>query len=415
MSSKPSRKFASARSGIISLNQKELKYELKKLELAKRQYETNHYHEQRKMITRFATKISRSSSNLETLFNSNNSNNSTTPNSTNLVAPTTTANNSTNSLTNSLRISSQFKSNNDIPVHETNPKTLTPILTNSNGSNYKKKEKKNVKWNDSVVDKENDLNGNQSNGSNSNFNSYSYRPSLYEMNKRYDEFKLKNPYSEPNVILPQLIAPKRTYSSRPNSSNGSHKEHLKSNDEMSKSKFLNLINEKNTVFYSYKNSKGQPVCSGYDNYIFNMANAKLTPRKPIDQTNENNDKKLFRNVLFDGPGLRRSHTTVGVPTSTAISNTISSSLLRESTNATAQALKLIFYKTDDTPSTTRPTSQLTTTSNDTSSTKNISSTPSTTTRSYSEASLTREDNKLYHDSFKTQSIRSLTFKQIVTY
>jgi hypothetical protein len=186
--SKANRKFSSARSGIVSLNQKELKYELKKLELAKRQYETNHYHEQRKMITRFATKLSRSSSNLETLFNntSANSNNPTSINNMNATtaSSTVTPTNLTSKITEP-----------ETPVLEQQQaaKRLTPILSQSSNDPSKKKEKKNVKWNENVVDKEAaaSFESGYQVGSNSNFNTYSYRPSLYEMTKRYDEFKVK--------------------------------------------------------------------------------------------------------------------------------------------------------------------------------------------------------------------------------
>ena len=72
---KTTRKKISLRSGIFTLTQKELKQELEKIELARRQYRNAHAREQRKIITRLAFKFIRSSSDLEHLtFNSNNNN-----------------------------------------------------------------------------------------------------------------------------------------------------------------------------------------------------------------------------------------------------------------------------------------------------------------------------------------------------
>ena len=56
--------------GLISLNQMELKHELKRIELCRRQYELSFEHEQRKLITRIANKLIHSNSNLDVLFKS---------------------------------------------------------------------------------------------------------------------------------------------------------------------------------------------------------------------------------------------------------------------------------------------------------------------------------------------------------
>ena len=71
---KTTRKKISFRSGILTLTQKELKHEIEKIELARRQYRNAHAREQRKIITRLAFKFIRSSSDLEHLnFNKNSS------------------------------------------------------------------------------------------------------------------------------------------------------------------------------------------------------------------------------------------------------------------------------------------------------------------------------------------------------
>lgn len=78
---KTTRKKVSLRSGIFTLTQKELKQELEKIELARRQYRNAHAREQRKIITRLAFKFIRSSSDLEHLtFNNNNKNSSSLSN-----------------------------------------------------------------------------------------------------------------------------------------------------------------------------------------------------------------------------------------------------------------------------------------------------------------------------------------------
>ncbi len=209
-------------------------------------------------------------------------------------------------------------------------------------------------------------------------------------------------------------------SSKPNliSVHGSALNIGKPNEEFlsPKNKFLNMLNEKtNPVFYSYKNSKGQPVCSGYDNYIFNVSNTKsaTSPRKPADQT-----MNLHAKLLNNSNGLRKNSNA---------SQLGSPSLLRDSTNASA--LKLIFYKGDE-PAIIRPTSQMampTHSGTILESRPSVSALPGArmsssanvaqpaSSRSYSEPLMARDDNKLFYDSFKTQAIRSLTFKQIVTY
>ena len=55
--------------GLVSLNQMELKNELKRIELCRRQYELSYIHEQRKLITRIANKLIHSNSNLDAIFN----------------------------------------------------------------------------------------------------------------------------------------------------------------------------------------------------------------------------------------------------------------------------------------------------------------------------------------------------------
>lgn len=57
--------------GLDTLNQMDLKHELKRIELSRRQYELSFEHEQRKLITRIANKLIHSNSNLDVLFKAN--------------------------------------------------------------------------------------------------------------------------------------------------------------------------------------------------------------------------------------------------------------------------------------------------------------------------------------------------------
>ena len=83
---KTTKKKITFRSGILTLTQKELKHEIEKIELARRQYRNAHAREQRKTITRLAFKLIRSSSDLDHLnFNKNSSSMSYTSTSQNSV------------------------------------------------------------------------------------------------------------------------------------------------------------------------------------------------------------------------------------------------------------------------------------------------------------------------------------------
>lgn len=65
-SKKPSR---INRSGLNSLNEKELKSEINRIDLSKKQYEIFYSYEQRKIVTRLATKLIRSTSHLGMILN----------------------------------------------------------------------------------------------------------------------------------------------------------------------------------------------------------------------------------------------------------------------------------------------------------------------------------------------------------
>lgn len=63
---------ANNNNGLYTLNQMELKHELKRIDLSRRQYEMAFEHEQRKLITRIANKLIHSNSNLDVIFKASN-------------------------------------------------------------------------------------------------------------------------------------------------------------------------------------------------------------------------------------------------------------------------------------------------------------------------------------------------------
>ena len=84
--------------------------------------------------------------------------------------------------------------------------------------------------------------------------------SLYELNKKYDELRLKYPDREPKVLLPLLVSANRRepatnlLGSRQNSELIAD-EHRRKIDACKKT-FLTLVDSENSGFYSYKDSNG---------------------------------------------------------------------------------------------------------------------------------------------------------------
>jgi len=410
------------RNGIITLTQKELKHELEKIELARRQYRNSHSREQRKIITRLATKLIRSSSDLEHLNFENRANksNSSSNNSLNnesdreelnnsfrrgktfSALPSLERKNSDFSMENSIRRTNSGKPN-------ANSKANTPSLLRSsirrsksdfsfdnvseNGSeeytsreDAPKKSKKNVKWNEEVLERETTKEEKHEKKS-SNLDSQSPPNSptvnlshrfnnitLHEINRKYDDFMMRYPDSQPNVIIPQLLSTKtKAFSENKETKRASvSSEGHKINKEYTNN-FLSLLNDE-SGFYTYKNNKGEDICSGYDNYLKQLQENLTNPKSNVNIQQEN--EKKFVNPF--------NHTTPP-PTPLAIRN------LRQFRND-ANNLSMPNLKAGSMPI------------------RSISA------NTYKQELIRRrreEEDKISNDAIRILSIKSLTFKPVV--
>ena len=255
---KPSK--SNSRQGLFSLNEKELRSELKRIELSKRQYETLYSHEQRKVITRFATKLARSSSTLENIINQDFSSTCTTPS---LQRTPTFFEPRQN-----ISIKSLLKSNDDASI----------------SSQDGQKVKKNVKWNPDLFNTE-DSDYNDTSSLTVNLKN---RPSFYDVNKKYDELRLTLSNPPPKVMLPHLISANR----RSNSEIGGFKQSSNYYFDVHKStlenknKFLHALETEETGFQSYKN------CLGYDNFRNLLSSSANISSK---EANDLSKGKAFKN------------------------------------------------------------------------------------------------------------------------
>lgn len=233
------RKTGKTRQGLFSLNEKELRNELKRIDLSKRQYENSYLHEQRKVITRFATKLVRSSSTLENVIHNNNEYHSasTTPS----ISRTPT--NIFFEPRPSTSLKSLFKSNDSC----------------SEASQDNSKRKKSVKWNPELFEKEN---SDYSDISTFSLTSQKNKPTFYEVNKKYDELKLSLSNPPPKIMLPQLLSANRRANTELNGfkQNQSVYVDVQKSSVENKKKFLRAIESDNSGFHSYN------TCLGYDNF-----------------------------------------------------------------------------------------------------------------------------------------------------
>lgn len=239
MSRSPSlgQRSSKTRQGLFSLNEKELRSELKRIELCKRQYENFYLHEQRKMITKFATKIMRSSSTLENVIGNEPGLGSVIP------SMSRTPTNIFFEPRPSTSVKSVFKSNDNF----------------SEASQENPKRKKSVKWNPEVFEKEN---SDYTDISSLSISVQKNKPSYYEVNKKYDELKLSLSNPPAKIMLPQLISSNR----RSNTELSGFKQgqnfnvDLQKNSSENKKRFLRAIESDNSGFHSYN------TCLGYDNF-----------------------------------------------------------------------------------------------------------------------------------------------------
>ena len=178
-----------------------------------------------------------------------------------------------------------------------NDTSLTVTDTSESG---KIKPKKNVKWNESLLAKEKEKEREKESSEKAALTPMksltlssiaqmhkNNNITLHQVNKKYDEFMLMNPDSEPNVIIPQLISFKHSSSGgsagsskRPNSSTLDDQKKI---NKIFADKFSTIINddEGESGFYSYKNDKGEEICGGYDNYVRQL---ELNQENPVKMT-----------------------------------------------------------------------------------------------------------------------------------
>jgi hypothetical protein len=128
--------------------------------------------------------------------------------------------------------------------------------------------------------------------------------------------------------------------------------------------FLNLVDREDSGFYSYKDAKGQPVCLGYDNYGILLESANSNRSRLVD-TPTSNDRAT--SIHYDNMDNRLS----------AQIDLRQRQLFRQKHQISKPA-ELVF-----------------------------------------DAALLEakyeEENKLCNDTFKAQTIKSLTFKNVTTY
>lgn len=336
MSRSPSlgRRPNKTRQGLFSLNEKDLRSELKRIDLSKRQYESFYLHEQRKVITKFATKLMRSSSTLENVISSEYGSASITPS----ISRTPT--NIFFEPRPSTSLKSFFKSNeNSSEVGQENIKR-----------------KKSVKWNPELFEKEN---SDYTDTSSLSIISQKNKPSYYEVNKKYDELKLSLSNPPAKIMLPQLISANRRSNTELSGLKQSQSFNLdvQKNTSENKRKFLRAIESDNSGFHSYN------TCLGYDN---------------------------FRNLLSSSVNIGSKEATE-MSKSRVFTNPFNDILLPR-------------------PSSSLKSDSSKTTGKDEDKTKSHDSDDDLIMEKKKD-----DDEKMYKDSFKVQNIRSLTFKQIITY
>lgn len=311
--------------------QKDLLTKLKRIRLSKQQYETSHSYEERKLITRMALKIARSSSNLDDIYSRQKAEKQPS-------TPTLAVLRS--SLKKEPTIIAEAATNETEPVE--NPTVVSTSPSNMNDSNLSSSTsstnsprlKKTVTWHWDVKDKSHGRSSsikpsstptpatksllfNQptkirsiypSGGSSSAQHQRITRTSLYDLNKKYAELKLKFPNTKPIFMLPKLVhnGPNETNHTSSSSSNNRLKLKTK-NTESSEKKYVeirekfysNILNEqeanKSGCFFSYKDSHGRPLCLGYDNFV-QLVNFNASSLESDDWDSSSQHKDLLSDV-----------------------------------------------------------------------------------------------------------------------
>jgi hypothetical protein len=226
--------------------QKNLDHELKRINQTQQQYEISCSYEERKLVTRMALKMVRSKSNLENVFMAKNAADDHLV----LAAP------QKESTLLSIK-----------PSAKTNHRKESLFLLSSPPQSFKKVTK----------------------------------TSLYDLNKKYSDIRLRFPLTKPILILPRLVLDTKTFDSDTlnvkKNLNRTRNRNLERKFTEYRERFnKDILNDdslndqqedKPRVFFSYTDNKGKPLCSGYDNYTesvkFYLNNGEETTKSSIEQ------------------------------------------------------------------------------------------------------------------------------------
>jgi hypothetical protein len=242
---------------------------------------------------------------------------------------------------------------------------------------------------------------------------------MYELTRRYDEFKIKNPDMDANSILPQLVLSKR---SNTDLIKRNSYEELRNLTEKCKRKFINMISDNESGFYNYRNEKGEQVCDGYDNFgALLKTNSNCLRKNPL-MTSQRSSQYSFENP-FDGSLSNFPQKSTSMDLSNLLNesnnnnmntnNNNSKNNLASSRNLLMDQMESINYE--------QCTQGLVNESSLVSSNQKFNSNTSLNSISTSDYNnvytnrLKDDDEKDCLDTFKAQNIRSLTFKTITTY
>lgn len=240
-----------ARMGVHALNQKDLEFELKRIEMARRQCETFYKNERFKVITRFTRRLSNKKS-LTSVKANKQADTANKP---------LTANREPNESNESRSEDSNDDSDDDLFVNEIespskfmSPAKEDPFQMNSYFLlSDDPASKRNVRWN--------------------------------ELNEEGESSSLKQHLvdRDTDLVLPELLIDSKTRSELMlRNKNYKHVHEQKKHTEMSIKKFLSSLDKEDSGFYACKNSRGQLLYSGYDNFFTLSKTASNRPLKHYD-------------------------------------------------------------------------------------------------------------------------------------
>ncbi len=350
---------------------KELDSEIKKLELAKRQFNNFYLSEKKKLITRFAHRIMVSSSGelasqLQKLHQMELEEEEKKKTKKNLLLPPIVPLLSTKLFDESSIDSFSSTYMVDSIHSRINSPIIEEELVGEEDMDSFKKVKKNVMFNNEV--KMNEI------PSKDNTSDYLYTDILPPINVIVNKaINIQKPKLTINNE-PKRLAPKST------------------------KEFLDSLDEENSGFYVCTNSKGKPLCDGYDNYIVKS-----------NQITKKSDSEPTEPIVFTNPFESVSPMLLKRPNS-EMSNPVTVSVSRSNSNSFSSSIKANI--TTSNKSLNRPKLSHASFNETSSKTRNNS------TILFKQVLNTKhkeEEEKICNLQLKAQNIRSLTLKPINIY